>query len=303
MATPELLAGEGTPETASETLFVEPASWRRLGHELLHSKKGLAGAIIVAIVIFVAVAAPVITPHSPSAQDFLSANKGPTWNHPFGSDDLGRDVLTRTFYGTRVSLGLALLVVTIAATIGTLLGAAAGFLGGAAESLIMRITDLMLVFPWLLFALLLITIMGAGFKSLLVALSALLWLSYARVVRAETLKLRELEFIHASRTVGASKPRILFRHVLPNVMHTVIVLATLDISVVIILEAGLTYLGLGLQPPTPTWGGMISDGQAFLDQSPQIMLAPGAALVLTVVGVNLLGDWLRDHFDPSLRVQ
>ena len=167
----------------------------------------------------------------------------------------------------------------------------------------MRTTDFLLVFPFLLLAMLLVTIMGTGFKSLLIALCALLWLHYSRVVRAEALKLRELEFVQASRLVGSSRLRILRGHILPNVMHTVIVLATLDVSVVIIAEAGLTYLGLGIQPPTPTWGGMIAEGQSYLSLSPWILFAPAAWVAVTVIGINLFGDWLRDVLDPSLRVQ
>jgi ABC-type dipeptide/oligopeptide/nickel transport system permease subunit len=302
MTSSELLLRDRV-DSLNEVQLHEPATWRRLGREFLRSKKGLVGGLMVAIVLTAAVAGPVISPYSPNQQEFELANMGPTFSHPFGGDELGRDVLTRTLHGARLSIGLAVLVVAMAATIGTLLGALAGFFGGAIDTLIMRTTDFLLVFPFLLLAMLLVTIIGTGFKSLLIALCALLWLHYSRVVRAEALKLRELEFVQASRVVGSSRRRILFGHILPNVLHTVIVLATLDISVVIIAEAGLTYLGLGLQPPTPTWGGMIAEGQAYLSQSPWIMFAPAALVALTVIGINLFGDWLRDVLDPSLRVQ
>jgi ABC-type dipeptide/oligopeptide/nickel transport system permease subunit len=302
VTTSDLLGSHGA-EPTGEAELRKPATWRRLWHELLQSKKGLAGALVLAIVIFVAIAAPVISPYDPNDQQFELANASPTLSHPFGGDELGRDVFTRTLYGARVSFGLALLVVLISATIGTLLGAVAGYLGGAADTLIMRTTDFVLVFPWLLLALLLITILGPGLRGIVIALVAFFWLSYSRVVRAETLKLRELEFVQAARAIGSSKTRILLRHVLPNVLHTVIVLATLDLAVVMIAEAGLSYLGLGLQPPTATWGGMIAEGQSILALSPWIMLAPAAFLMLTVIGINLFGDWLRDVLDPSLRVQ
>jgi ABC-type dipeptide/oligopeptide/nickel transport system permease subunit len=300
MTSTDLLLGEAG---AREPAFHEPAGWRRLTADLIRSKKGLAGALCLALIVLSAVLAPPLLPYSSTEQDFELANAGPSLTHPLGGDELGRDVLTRTLSGARVSIAIALAVVAIAATVGTLLGVLAGYLGGATDTAIMRVTDFLLVFPWLLLALLLITIVGPGLKSILIALCTLFWLHYARVVRAETLKLRELEFVEAARAIGSPRRRILFSHVLPNVVHTVIVLATLDVAVVMIAEAGLTYLGLGLQPPTPTWGGMIAEGQSYLAQSPWITLAPGAALMLTVIAVNLIGDWLRDTLDPSLRVQ
>jgi peptide/nickel transport system permease protein len=296
----QILLGESTAQSA-EAELERRTSWRHLGRELLRSRKGMIGACVLVVVIVIAVAAPVITPYSPNSQQLDFANAGPRWTHPFGTDELGRDVLTRTFYGARISLVLALLVVASSATIGTLLGALAGYMGGSIEFVIMRTTDFLLVFPWLLLALLLLTILGAGFQSMLIALCALFWLTYARVVRAEALKLRELEFIEAARIIGSTHVRTLLRHILPNVLHTVIVLATLDVSVVIIAEAGLTYLGLGIQPPTPTWGGMIAEGQSYLSQSAWIALAPAGVLMVTVIGINLFGDWLRDAFDPTLR--
>jgi peptide/nickel transport system permease protein len=298
----ELLLREG-PDSTSEAELREPATWRRLGRELRRSKKGLVGALGIAVVVTVTAVGPILSPYSPNEQQFELANVGPTLSHPFGGDELGRDVLTRTFEGARASIGLAVLVVAISATIGTLLGALAGFFGGAVDALIMRTIDFLLVFPFLLLAMLLVTIMGTGFKSLVIALCALLWLHYARVVRSEALRLRELEFIQAARAIGSSRVRILRGHILPNVLHTAIVLATLDVSVVIIAEAGLTYLGLGIQPPTATWGGMIAEGQQYLAQSPWIMLAPAAFVMVTVIAINLFGDWLRDVLDPSLRAQ
>jgi peptide/nickel transport system permease protein len=279
----------------------EPTSLGRLARELRRSKKGIVGTVVVLIVVVGAVAAPVIAPYSPTHQDLLNARAGPSFQHPFGNDDIGRDVLSRAIFGARFSVSLSLLVVAISAVVGSLLGALAGFFGSWIDQLIMRTTDFLLVFPWLLLALLLITIIGPGYLSTTVALVSLFWLSYARVVRAESLKLRELEFVQASRALGLPGRRILLRHILPNVAHTVIVLATIDIGIVILSEAGLTYLGLGVQPPTPTWGGMIAEGQASLAQTPWILFAPGAALIFAVIGFNLFGDWLRDVLDPTLR--
>src|SRR5579883_246520 len=284
-------------EAAPET------SWRRLGGELLRSKKGLTGAILVSLAIFAAIFAPVLSPNSPTDQLIELQYASPSLAHPFGGDELGRDVLARTLFGAQDSMAIGLLVVSIAAFLGTALGAAAGYLGGLAELVIMRAVDFQLAFPFILLAFVFLAILGPGFWSVVLALCFALWVNYARVVRAETLKLRELDFVQASQTIGASRARILWQHVLPNILHSVIVLATLDLGFVIIFEASLTFLGLGVPPPTPTWGGMIAEGSALLAQSPWMTLFPAAALTGTVIGINLLGDWLRDHRDPSLRIQ
>lgn len=289
--------------TTDPSDFEEGRTWRRLGRELLHTKKGMTGAVIVVVVLLVAITAPLISPHSPTAQTVSLAYASPSWSHPFGGDDLGRDVLARTLYGTRVSLAIGLLVVSIAVTLGSILGALAGYYGRVAELVIMRLTDFQLSFPFIVLAFIFLAIFGPGFWSVVIALCTALWVNYARVVRAETLKVRQLEFVAASRTIGSSDWRILLGHVLPNIVQSVIVLATLDVGYVIVFEASLTFLGLGIQPPTPTWGGMLSEGQEFLAQSPWMSLFPGAALIVTVLGINLLGDWLRDVLDPSLQIR
>jgi ABC-type dipeptide/oligopeptide/nickel transport system permease subunit len=277
--------------------------WRRLGHDLLRSKKGLTGALIFGLVAVGAVAAPLIASHSPATEQLSLANLSPTWSHPFGGDELGRDVFVRVLYGARISLSLAIVVSLISAVVGTVMGATAGYLGGPVEAVIMRFVDLGLTFPWILIALLLLAVIGPGFVSLVVILSLTGWLGYARVVRSETLRLRELEFLHAARIIGYSRLQALLKHILPNVFYTVIVIFTLNISGIMIAEAALSYLGLGIQPPTPTWGARIADGQEYLQQSPWIVLAPSGVLIVTVIGINLFGDFLRDALDPSLRVQ
>lgn len=279
------------------------AGWRRLWSELRRSAKGLTGAIIVAVAIVAAVAAPVVAPYSPTDQVVLDKFAPPSLAHPFGADNLGRDILSRTIYGGRVSLAIGLMVVAIAATVGSILGGIAGYWGGFLDTLIMRLVDFQLSFPFILLAMIFLAILGPGFWSVLVALSVALWVNYARLVRGESLKLRELEFVQAAQTIGVSKRRIVFSHILPNVLQSILVLATLDMAFVIIFESSLTFLGLGIQPPTASWGIMLSDGRNYLQESPWMSVFPGAAIILVVVGINLLGDWLRDVLDPSLQVR
>lgn len=270
---------------------------------LLRSPKGLTGALVVTVVILAAIGVPALSPNGAAELHPALVNASPSLSHPFGGDELGRDVFTRAFDGARGTIGVAVIVVAISATIGTLLGALAGYTGRRVDALVMRLTDFFLVFPWLLPVLLLVSIIGAGLKSVVLALVLVFWMHYARVVRAETLRLRELEFVQASRAIGTPSRRILIGHILPHLLHVVLVLATLDVALVMTAEAALTYLGLGVQPPTPTLGGMIADGQSYLTESPWIMLAPAGILVVTVIGINLLGDWLRDVLDPSMQEQ
>jgi ABC-type dipeptide/oligopeptide/nickel transport system permease subunit len=280
--------------------------WRQFAHKLLHSGKGLTGAILITLAIFAAVTAPVIAPRDPlkSAGKGKFATPAIVGGNPdyiLGGDNLGRDIFSRVLYASRASLLLGFTVVAIAAVVGSLLGALAGFRGGWIDTGIMRLVDLQLSIPFIILALIFFAILGPGFGSVFVALSVALWVNYARLVRGETLKIRSMEYISAARTIGSSQSRILFVHILPNIVASVLVLATLDVAFVIIFESSLTFLGLGIQPPTPTWGYMLSEGRNYLEESPWMSIGPGAAIILTVVGINLLGDWLRDTLDPSLR--
>jgi ABC-type dipeptide/oligopeptide/nickel transport system permease subunit len=274
--------------------------------ELRRSKKGLTGAVIVALVVLTAIFGPLFTPHDITEQSVESRFAPPafvaggTADHLLGADNLGRDTLSRTIYGARISIGVALAVILISVTIGALLGAVAGYFGGLIDNLIMRIGDLQLSFPFILLALVFMAILGPGFVSMMVALTVALWVNYARLVRGEALKLRELEYVQAAKAMGVSDIQIILNHILPNALPSIIVLATLDIAWVIIFEAALSFLGLGVQPPTPSWGVMLSVARDYLYESPWMTLFPGAALFITCVGVNLLGDWLRDTFDPKL---
>ncbi len=286
-----------------------PASepgWRTFFRRLRRSTKGLTGAVLVSLAILAAIFAPVIAPHSPTKQAVRAKFADPVFvdsssQYPLGGDNLGRDIASRVLYGARASLAIGVLVTLAAAIVGSVLGAVAGYRGGIVDTVVMRVVDLQLSIPFILLAMIVLAIMGPGFWSVFVALALALWVNYARLVRGETMRISDVEFVVAARTIGASDRRILAAHILPNVLHSILVLATLDMAFVIIFEASLTFLGLGIQPPTPTWGYMLSEGRNYLQESPWMSVFPGGAIILTVVGINLLGDWLRDTFDPSLR--
>jgi ABC-type dipeptide/oligopeptide/nickel transport system permease subunit len=283
-----------------------PSAGRRFFAELAASPKGLTGFAILLLVVLVAAFAPTLAPHDPAAS--IVANRfappgwadGGSWAHVLGGDNLGRDIFSRVVVGTRASIVIGFSVVLAAMVIGSLVGAVSGYLGGAVDAVIMRIVDFQLSFPFILLAIIFMAILGPGLWSTMAALAFAIWVNYARLVRGETLKLRELEFIEAARVIGVSDTAIVLRHVLPNVMPTIIVMATLDVAWVIIFEAALSFLGLGVQPPTPSWGVMISEGRNYLYESHWMSLGPGLSILITSIGINLLGDFLRDTYDPRL---
>jgi ABC-type dipeptide/oligopeptide/nickel transport system permease subunit len=274
--------------------------------ELRRSWKGMTGALLLVAVVFVAIFAPWLAPHDVTSQSVAGKFAPPVFapggspEYLLGADNLGRDTLSRTLYGTRISIAIAFSVIFISVSVGAFLGAVAGYFGGLIDNVIMRIADFQLSFPFILLALVFMAILGPGFWSMMVALTVALWVNYARLVRGEALKIRELEYVQAARAIGVSDFRIILGHVLPNAFPSVIVLGTLDVAWVIIFEAALSFLGLGIQPPTPSWGVMLNEARSYLYESPWMTLFPGGALFVTCVGVNLLGDWLRDTFDPKL---
>ncbi|MCA9859902.1 MAG: ABC transporter permease, partial [Thermomicrobiales bacterium] len=270
--------------------------------------KGMTGAILVGLAILAAITAPVVAPHSPTKTSVRAKFAEPVFidrssDFLLGGDNLGRDTFSRILYGARASLAIGFLVTLVASVIGSFLGAVAGFRGGIVDTLIMRAVDLQLSMPFILLAMIVLAVLGPGFWSVAIALTLALWVNYARLVRGETLRIREMEYVVSARAIGLADQRILTRHILPNMLHSILVLATLDMAFVIIFEASLTFLGLGIQPPTPTWGFMLSEGRNYLSESPWMTVFPATAVILTVVGINLLGDWLRDTFDPSLRTR
>jgi peptide/nickel transport system permease protein len=268
----------------------------------------VAGAILFGATLVCALSAPVLSPFTPLAQNLDWKLQPPGWRdadgrvHLFGTDNLGRDILSRVMHGARVSLVVSALAVAMAGVIGIGVGLVAGYLGGAADRWLMRLVDIQLAFPFILLALGVIAVLGPSLRNLIVVMAVRGWGSFARIVRGQVLVVREREYVHAIRACGGSHARVLFRHILPNVLSACIVVGTLEMAQVIITETTLSFLGLGVQPPTPTWGGMLNDGREYLVAAWWFSAIPGAAIMTTVLGINLLGDGLRDALDPRLRV-
>lgn len=265
-----------------------------------------SGAFVGALAV-VAVAAPYLAPHNPERGSLRARLVAPTLEasdgkaHALGTDHLGRDVLSRVIYGTRVSLTIGFAAVAVGGLVGGLLGLLAGFRGGWVDEVIMTVADAQLAFPFILLAIGIIAVLGPSFPNLIVVVGLSGWVTYARVLRAQVLSLRRREFVDAIVGLGGSIPRVLLRHILPNVGSTLVVIATLELARAIVLEATLSFLGLGIQPPTPSWGGMIHEGREYLDTAWWISVAPGLILMLTSLVVSRTGDWLRDVLDPTLR--
>lgn len=278
---------------------------RRLRLNLISG--GSVGIFLMALFLGVAVFAPLLSPFDPITQDLTGRLRPPLWvdtrgaMHILGTDDLGRDLLSRIIHGSRVSLVVAIAVVPLSAGLGIFLGVSAGFLRGAYENVVMRLLDVQLALPFMLLALAVLVVIGPSFGNIVLLLGLTSWTSYARLLRAETLSLRERDFVLAAQAVGASTWRIMFRHILPNTINTIIVLATLQLPVIIITEASLSFLGLGIQPPAPSWGGMLSKGREYLLNQWWVPFFPGLCITLVALGGNLFGDWLSDTLDPYRR--
>ena len=262
------------------------------------------GAGIVSLAIACAVVAPWLSPHDPYLQAVSARlippvwDPGGTWTYPLGTDPLGRDLLSRIIYGARVSISAGALTVVVAMTLGVLMGLVAGYYGGAVDTIISNLVNVMLAFPFLLLALAAIAVVGPSFGNMIVVLGATGWPIYTLVVRAETLKYREREFVQAARALGLGSWRIIRGHVLPNLLNTIIVMASLEVARMIILESFLSFLGLGIQPPTPSWGAMLGEGRVYMLTHWWLAAFPGAAIFVTTLGINLFGDGLRDVLDP-----
>jgi peptide/nickel transport system permease protein len=273
----------------------------RLGRAFFRNPLAMVGLAIVLLLAMVAALAPLVAPGSPTAQDLASRLQPPGARHWLGTDEFGRDILSRLLYGARITLGIVALVAAIAAPVGLVIGCAAGYLGGTVDAALMRLTDVFLALPRLILALAFVAALGAGIENAVLAIAIVAWPPYARIARAETLALRGSDFIAAIRLAGASSARIVLHHIMPLCLASVIVRVSLDMAGVILIAAGLGFLGLGAQPPSPEWGAMIAAGRKYMLDQWWIAAMPGIAIAMVSLGFNLLGDGLRDVLDPKQR--
>jgi peptide/nickel transport system permease protein len=267
---------------------------------LLHSRAGLSGAVFLAIFLLLIAAAPALNLPAPTRGNLMARLAPPTWfgAHPLGTDQLGRDIASRILFGGRATMLIAGSAVILGGIVGVAAGIWAGFSGGIVDRVLMRVVDIQLAFPLILLALLVIAAVGPSVANLVVVLAVTSWVRYARIIRGEVLALREREFVQAAYAIGGGSWHIMIRHILPNVATPALVVATLELARVILLDAGLSFLGLGLPPPNPSWGRMLADGRTTIATAWWAVTFPGLTIMLTVLSVNLLGDWLRDYFDP-----
>ena len=258
-----------------------------------------AGTLIVILAIVAALAGPVLWPYDPSSQELARRLEAPSLAHPLGLDELGRDIFARLLQGARISLLVGIVVVSVSSTAGMLFGSIAGYFGGRIDDVISRVIDILMAFPGILLAIALVAVLGPSLVNVVIALSIIGWVGYARLVRGQALRAREFEFVQAARASGASAARIVVRHILPTAIPAVVIQATLGMAGAIIAEAALSFLGLGVQPPTPSWGTMLDAGRAHLFDAPHLTIFPGLAIATLVLGFNFLGDGLRDRVDPK----
>lgn len=273
---------------------------RSFVHRLFRISMVRVGALILGALVMGAALAPVLAPYNPLSQNLEEELRRPSFLHPMGRDKLGRDVMSRIIYGARISLKVGLITVIISMIAGSLMGAAGGYFGGIWDQGLMRIIDTLLAFPGILLAMAMMALLGQSLNNVILALCLVSWVSYARLARGQVLSVREREYIIAARALGASSARIIFLHILPNIVGPLVVEATFGMGGAIVGEAGLSFLGLGVQPPTPSWGSMLYEGRQFLIQAPHLTLFPGLAIMIVVLGVNFFGDGLRDALDPKL---
>jgi len=294
-----------TTSAANTQLISETAhrsEWSQAWRRFCANRIALGGLVVIILLALMAIFAPFISPYDPIDEIFRGMRGGsPTPAHPFGYDHLGRDLLSRVIFGTRVALLVGLLATGIAVTLGVVIGAVAGYLGSWEDTLISRVIDTLMAFPIIALLVVLAAVLGPSLVTTVVVIGVTGWARFARVVRADIMSLKATDFVTAARAVGVRDWRIIWRHLLPNVMGPIIVLATLGIGGIIILESALSFLGLGIRPPNPSWGGTLADGRAFILRFPHIAFFPGLMIVITVLAFNFLGDGLRDALDPRER--
>jgi len=272
-------------------------AWKRLKK----NKLAILGLAIVLFLVFIAIFAPFLAPYEPNSRIKEDSSLGPSRTHFFGTDLLGRDIFSRVIYGSRISIEVGIIAVGISVALGLFFGALAGFYGRWSDAVIMRVADIFFAFPYILGAIAIMTILGSGIVNIFIAVGVLGWAYFARIFRGSILSIKNKEYIEAARALGASNTRIITKHIFPNAIAPIIVYATMNVGTAIIVEAALSFLGIGVQPPTPAWGKMLSESLDFIDIAPWMMLFPGLAIVITVLGFVLLGDGLRDAFDPKMK--
>jgi peptide/nickel transport system permease protein len=275
--------------------------WRLGAQRFVRNKLAVASAIFLVLMYLTAIFAPILAPYHPHAVNPINFHARPSSEHLLGTDENGRDVLSRLIYGSRASMTVGLVAVAIAITIGTLIGSAAGFIGGFVDTVLMRLTDGMLAIPYFFLVLIVVAVFGASFRNLILVIGVSSWMVVARIVRGEVIRYKNFDFVLAARSIGATDARVLFRHILPHTTPVIIVAATLGVAAAILLESALSYLGLGIRPPTPSWGNMLSNAQAYLWSNPILPVYPGVLIFATVLAYNFIGDALRDAFDPQYR--
>jgi len=288
-------------EVITEKKYIKSSLYKDAWKRLRKNKLAMFGLGIVIVLILIAIFASFIAPYNPIERLKEESSLSPSRIHLFGTDLLGRDIFSRVIYGSRISIVVGVVAVGISVVIGLFLGALSGYFGNIPDAFIMRIADIFFAFPYILGAIAIMTVLGPGIVNIFIAIGILGWASFARILRGSILSIKNKEYIEAAKALGASNYRIITKHIFPNAFAPIIVYATMNIGTAIIVEAALSFLGLGVQPPTPAWGKMLSESLNYIDIAPWMMLFPGLAIVITVLGFVLLGDGLRDAFDPRLR--
>jgi len=288
-------------EVITEKKYTKSSLYKDAWKRLRKNKLAMFGLGIVIVLILIAIFASFIAPYNPIERLKEESSLSPSRIHLFGTDLLGRDIFSRVIYGSRISIVVGVVAVGISVVIGLFLGALSGYFGNIPDAFIMRIADIFFAFPYILGAIAIMTVLGPGIVNIFIAIGILGWASFARILRGSILSIKNKEYIEAAKALGASNYRIITKHIFPNAFAPIIVYATMNIGTAIIVEAALSFLGLGVQPPTPAWGKMLSESLNYIDIAPWMMLFPGLAIVITVLGFVLLGDGLRDAFDPRLR--
>ncbi|MGE7273813.1 nickel transporter permease [Brevibacillus panacihumi] len=289
-------------ESTSEHAYASRSQWKMMVSRFKKNKRAMVGFWMVVFCVAVALLAPWVAPYDPIEQNMQIMLEGPSLNHPFGTDEFGRDILSRIIHGTQISLMTGIVGVLIAVILGVALGTISGYFGGLADTLIMRIMDIFMAFPSFLLALAIVSVLGPGMINVMIAIGIFSVPTFARLSRSSVISIKDKEYIEAVKAMGGSNLHIIIKHVIPNSIAPIIVLSSMRIATAIITAAGLSFLGMGAQPPTPEWGAMLSTGREYLRVAPHVSTMPGLAIMFLVLGFNMLGDGLRDALDPKMKL-